>query len=281
MSKPKMSHNNTLPRSARSLASLWIPLALGGMLLAAGKVPFDAYSSGDDSGTGEARWWRGNTHTHTLWSDGDAPPNLVAKRYREAGYDFLVLSDHNILSQGERWFPVTAGGRLTPARLAALKSELGQDIITTRVRTEDGVEIEELLLPTLAETRALFEQPDEFMMIEGEEITDGFDGRPVHVNGINLTEKIAPQGGESYLDTVQRNFDAVAEQGARLGRPTLAHLNHPNFQWAVRGSEDFMSLKGEAFVEIYNGHPSTREAGDEDHQSIADFWDEVNVGRGI
>jgi len=22
----------------------------------------------------EARWWRGNTHTHSWWSDGDAPP---------------------------------------------------------------------------------------------------------------------------------------------------------------------------------------------------------------
>jgi hypothetical protein len=25
----------------------------------------------------EPRWWKGNTHTHTLWSDGDGAPELV------------------------------------------------------------------------------------------------------------------------------------------------------------------------------------------------------------
>ena len=42
----------------------------------------------------EPRWWKGNTHTHTLWSDGDGAPELVAGLYKEAGYHFLVLSDH-------------------------------------------------------------------------------------------------------------------------------------------------------------------------------------------
>ena len=28
------------------------------------------------------RWWRGNTHTHSWWSDGDSPPEVVAAWYR-------------------------------------------------------------------------------------------------------------------------------------------------------------------------------------------------------
>jgi len=41
-------------------------------------------------------WLKGNLHTHTSRSDGDASPDLVAKIYRELGYDFVVLTDHNV-----------------------------------------------------------------------------------------------------------------------------------------------------------------------------------------
>ena len=43
-------------------------------------------------------WYRGNIHTHTTESDGDAEPDKVAAWYRDHGYDFLVLSDHNHLT---------------------------------------------------------------------------------------------------------------------------------------------------------------------------------------
>ena len=46
----------------------------------------------------EQTWYRGNLHTHTTESDGDAEPEKVASWYREHGYDFLVLSDHNHLT---------------------------------------------------------------------------------------------------------------------------------------------------------------------------------------
>src|SRR5437764_15354933 len=45
-----------------------------------------------------AHWHKGNTHTHTLNSDGDSTPDDVVKWYREHGYNFLVLSDHNFLT---------------------------------------------------------------------------------------------------------------------------------------------------------------------------------------
>lgn len=43
-----------------------------------------------------ARWFKGNTHAHTLRSDGDSPPEVVAQWYKAHGYSFLVLSDHNV-----------------------------------------------------------------------------------------------------------------------------------------------------------------------------------------
>ena len=45
-----------------------------------------------------ARWLKGNTHTHTLESDGDSPPDVVARWYKSHGYQFLVLSDHNVFT---------------------------------------------------------------------------------------------------------------------------------------------------------------------------------------
>ena len=39
---------------------------------------------------------RGNLHTHTTKSDGDASPAEVARWYRDHGYGFLALTDHNL-----------------------------------------------------------------------------------------------------------------------------------------------------------------------------------------
>jgi hypothetical protein len=47
---------------------------------------------------GPMHWYKGNTHTHTLNSDGDSTPDDVARWYREHGYRFLVLSDHNFVT---------------------------------------------------------------------------------------------------------------------------------------------------------------------------------------
>ena len=43
------------------------------------------------------RWYKGNTHTHTTYSDGDSPPEVVVNWYAERGYDFLFLTDHNAI----------------------------------------------------------------------------------------------------------------------------------------------------------------------------------------
>lgn len=46
-----------------------------------------------------ARWFRGNTHAHTSNSDGDSPPDSVARWYRDAGYDFLFITDHETITE--------------------------------------------------------------------------------------------------------------------------------------------------------------------------------------
>jgi hypothetical protein len=43
------------------------------------------------------QWYRGNTHVHTVLSGhADTSPEAVAKWYLDRGYNFLILSEHNI-----------------------------------------------------------------------------------------------------------------------------------------------------------------------------------------
>jgi predicted metal-dependent phosphoesterase TrpH len=44
--------------------------------------------------SGRGRFWRGNLHTHSTLSDGALAPEAVVDAYKNAGYDFMMLSDH-------------------------------------------------------------------------------------------------------------------------------------------------------------------------------------------
>ena len=57
-----------------------------------------AIASSQTAAPATLRWYKGNTHTHTLNSDGDSTPDAVVQWYREHGYAFLVLTDHNFLT---------------------------------------------------------------------------------------------------------------------------------------------------------------------------------------
>jgi len=78
------------------------------------------------------RFYKGNLHTHTTESDGALPPAEVARIYREAGYDFLAVTDHFLERYG---FPVTdtrpfrgeGFTTLLGAELHAPRTELGED----------------------------------------------------------------------------------------------------------------------------------------------------------
>ena len=70
----------------------------------------------------QLRWWKGNTHTHTINTDGDSSPDTVARWYKEHGWNFVVISDHDMLTPVEglnalmaapRRFLVLAGVEVT------------------------------------------------------------------------------------------------------------------------------------------------------------------------
>lgn len=162
-----------------------------------------------------AAWLRGNTHAHTLESDGDSPPAEVARWYAQHGYDFLVITDHD--------------------KVTRLESS-------------------------------------EIVLIPGEEITDRLPKKPLPVNAIGITSAIAPQGGATAVEVLQRNVDAVRKAGG------IAQINHPNFGWAF-GADELLKIEGATLLEIASGHPYVNMQGP---PSVEAMWDRLlTAGRRI
>ena len=46
-------------------------------------------------------WYKGNVHTHTTNSDGELSPKEVISLYKNKGYDFLAITDHNKLTYNQ------------------------------------------------------------------------------------------------------------------------------------------------------------------------------------
>jgi len=221
----------------------------------------------------EPTWWKGNLHTHSYWSDGDDYPEMVVSWYKDHGYNFTALTEHNVIADGEMWIEVETNSQRMDAYTKYLE-KFGEDW----VEDDDQGSVLQVRLRTLDEFRGLFEVPHEFLMIRSEEITDEFDGAPVHLNAINLLEVIPPLGGETKRDVLQNTVDAVHEQRNRTGQPMLVQVNHPNYGWALTPG-DLAALEGERFFELYNGHPSVNNQGDNSRVSTERMWDIVLAER--
>ncbi|MGB2717749.1 MAG: CehA/McbA family metallohydrolase [Vicinamibacterales bacterium] len=170
----------------------------------------------------QLRWFKGNTHTHTLNSDGDSTPDEVVRWYREHGYQFLVLTDHNFLT------------------------------------SIDGL-------------NALHGADDRFLLVKGEEVTDRFGEKPLHINGLDLAGKVEPQSGQSVVDVLQRNVDAIRKARG------VPHINHPNFRWAIT-TDELRQVRNTKLFEIFNGHPQVNNLGGGGVPGLEEIWDALLSG---
>ncbi len=172
----------------------------------------------------QPRWFRGNTHAHTINSDGDSAPDVVVRWYKEHRYNFVVISDHDAV---------------TPV---------------------DGL-------------NALFAAPGKFLVLQGEEVTDRFEGAPVHLIGVGVREAVPPQGGASIPEILQRDARAIRAVGG------VPHINHPNFGWALTAAQIAQAADARHF-EIWNGHPLVNNRGGGGSPSTEEIWDQIlSTGR--
>jgi hypothetical protein len=222
------------------------------------------------SASSQTVWYKGNLHTHSYWSDGDEFPEMIMDWYKQHGYNFVALSDHNILAEGEKW-KLVPKGKTNIKGFEKYLDKFGKDWVTFRIDT-GRINVR---LKTLAEYRTLFEDST-FLILKSEELTDKFEGKQVHMNATNIQTAIRPQGGSSVLDVMQRNLDAILEQRKRTTVPIMQHLNHPNFYYSIT-AQNIIDLKGERFFEVYNGHPQVHNYGNSEYQGTEAIWDQVNI----
>jgi hypothetical protein len=225
----------------------------------------------------ELRWWKGNLHTHSLWSDGDEFPEMIANWYSERDYNFLALTDHNVLSDGLRWMKLKDIVKRSDEKiLERYINQFGNSWVETQ--GEAGADDFAVRLKPLHEFRHLLEQKNQFILIPAEEISDRAEGKPVHINATNLAEALPPAKGETVREAMQNNLRAILEHEKEHGREVLPHLNHPNFGYAVT-AEDLAAVVSERFFEVYNGHPGVNHLGDDKRPSVERIWDLVNAIR--
>ena len=240
-----------------------------GVRVALALVPFAFAACGPSP-----HWYKGNLHTHSYWSDGNQFPEVILERYKDRGYDFVALSDHNVLADSERWVTVSDIPNGTTS-LGEYSSAFGPDWVEQR---QDDSGRTQVRLKRFEEYASSVADPGKFLVLQSEEITDHFESRPLHVNATNIAELIPPQGGASVADVLQHDLDAVNEQRRATDQPMFPHVNHPNYGWAVT-AEDLMDLHGDRFLEVYNGHPLVRNEGDSLHPSVDRIWDIVLTHR--
>lgn len=166
-----------------------------------------------------ANWYKGNTHTHTLNSDGDSTPDDVVKWYRTNRYNFVFITDHEYITN-------------------------------------------------VAPLNHLFGKAETFLVISGQEVTDSFEKKPLHINGLGITKAVMPNRLPGSIETLQKNIDDVRASGG------VPQLNHPNFGWALTAN-DIKKLKNLKLLEIYNGHPLVNNFGGGGSPSVEQIWDQI------
>jgi len=198
-------------------------------------------------------WYKGNTHTHTRFvpeSDADGAPEFVAAWYRDHGYQFVVITDHEHLTDVG---PLNAKLAHDGKFLIISGQEITQEVIDNQKPPRvyeahvNGINISRLITPIM---------PD----------------RGPNPPPPQTVEEFAPRG-ISISDLYKRNMAEVTSAGG------LPQVNHPNLGWSIT-PKDLLPLPTPYLFEVWNGYPFSNNLGGRDGTghvapSAESLWDEL------
>ena len=245
------------------------------------------------------RFYRGMIHSHTCWTDGRAFPEQAVATYRDAGYDFFAITDHNrIGSDTNRWIkiaPPKVGvwppASVEPSVFEAYRAAFPDAEWRT---TPDGET--EARIRTMAEISKRFNIPGRFLFMPGCEVSIGtYDEKEVrrdlHMNYVGL-DTLIPRAAKSYfiewahgttisktLRETKDEFDALA--AAKGNPPCLFWINHPHWQYYDVLPQDIIDHPDIRFFEVCNtgGEWPAADSLPKDGLSNDRLWDVVNATR--
>jgi hypothetical protein len=224
---------------------------------AAEPVPVFAVASdgSDDSDTGAqpppivtttpapVGWLRGSTHVHARPSgDSSEPVASVIAWYEAHGYDFIVLTDHNKVSE-------LGSGADTHGQPFVRRPDKGLIVLA-------GAELTHNPQGCLPKTDA--------------------KGRcRIHVNAIGVTGRPAGKIDWANRKSKERlaKYQSALDEAKKLGA-TLVQINHPQWFWGM--SPELLTelgKRGASLVEVGNAQFAKWNAGDKDHPSMEQLWD--------
>ena len=250
-------------------------------------------SAGSVAGASGSRWYRGNLHMHTYWSDGRAFPEQAIDIYKRLGYDFLGVSDHNLFaSDTNQWKEVAEKeGKWPPVVTKPLFDAYMKDFGKEAEVQQEGGKTS-VRLKTYGEMQRRFDEPGKFLLLPAVEITQVLNGINVHLNYLNLPDAIASvKGGPlsksikdealSVSGLIRQNAADVAQMSAQLRRPSLVTLNHPQWVYWDIMPQNLIDNPEVRFFEICNGGSAFAPHPDALSVNNDAFWDAVNAFRSL
>ncbi|MCA1759370.1 MAG: hypothetical protein LC658_06340, partial [Bacteroidales bacterium] len=187
-------------------------------------------------------------------------------------YDFLALTDHNVILEGERWrnFPEDH------ATLHKYMETFGGDWVEMHAHEEEEG-VKRVRLKTLEEFRSMYEEPGKFLLIMGNEISNP---HAVHLLAFHQHRVVPAVEGtvdeqEKMIRETVENVKAYREKTGINVHPVLAH---PNFMWAIT-AEMMLNVPELRYFEVFNGHPMVNNLGDENRAGTDKIWDVVLANR--
>lgn len=242
----------------------------------------------------DLKWFRGQLHAHTHWSDGRGLPEQAVDAYQQRGYDFLCLSEHNrfagdtntwreVAKEEGPWPP-----KVTQAVLGAYVERFGADSVESRT---NGPSVS-VRLKNYSELKTRFENPGKFILLPGVELTQQLNGIHVHMNYVNIPTVIPSLKGANLVKSIQSPSLTVSEliradvsevEQAATERqvPGLLMLNHPFWQYYDIQPQNLIDGSPIRFFEVCNGGSDHAPSPRAPAYTVEKFWDVVNAFRRI
>ena len=275
---------------------------LAACMAAAGGARFVAAMNGRDARSpsvamGSRRWYKGMLHAHTCWSDGYVLPEQAVAAYKNAGYDFFSITDHNRQgADADRWMEVASvTGGWPPTTIEPSVFEAYMEAFPdARWRTDGGKTY--VRVSPLSEIVARFNENGRFLFLPGCEVTTRIGvpdnvSRDVHMNYIGL-DALIPRAAKSGLmekltdttvaEVIRETRNQVGHLAAKKGNPPhLFFVNHPHWRYYDVLPEDLIANPDIRFFEVCNTGSAwaPEESMPKDGFDNDRFWDTVNAVR--
>ena len=199
-------------------------------------------------------WLKGNLHTHTAESDGDSTPVEMATWYRDHGYDFLVLTDHDKITRidAPQGLVLIAGEEVTD-RLPGKPLHVNAIGLERVVAVQGGKTPAEVLQRDIDAIRAaggvpLVNHPnfgwafgaDELLQLRNFSLLEIASGHPyVNTQGPPSVESM----WDKLLTAGRRVYGVAVDDSHHLKRPWDTDVALPGKAWVVvRAERDAKSI---------------------------------------